>query len=52
MKNKKQLVAFGNYLLGKERAKSVVNETSKNKVTHADLENFKEICKSQKEVVS
>ena len=49
--SKKDLVAFGNYLLSKQRAKTVINETSKNKVTHADLENFKEICKSQKDVV-
>lgn len=49
--SKKDLVAFGNYLLSAKRKKSVISETAKNKVTHADLENFKEICKSQKDVV-
>lgn len=46
-----KLTAFGNYLLSDERKRSVVNAVNKNKVTHADVENFKEIRKSQKDVV-
>lgn len=37
--NKKDLVAFGNYLLSEERNKKV-SEENKDKVTHADVENF------------
>lgn len=39
--NKKDLVKFGEYLLSEKRNKSV-SEINKNKVTHADVENFLE----------
>lgn len=51
--SKKDLVAFGNYLLSDKRkalVKQNINGQPK-QVSHADLENFKEICKSQKDVV-
>ena len=37
--NKKDLVAFGNYLLSEER-KSRTSEESQFNVTHADIENW------------
>jgi hypothetical protein len=42
--NKKDLVKFGNYLLSKERNESV-SDLNKDKVTHADVENFLETIK-------
>jgi len=39
-KTEEQLVSFGNYLLSKER-NELVSEINKDKVTHADLENWK-----------
>ena len=37
---KKDLIAFGNYLLSKERKETIINEVNKKNVTHADIENF------------
>ena len=36
-----QLIAFGNYLLSKERKESIVNEANQEQVTDADLRNWK-----------
>jgi len=38
---KKYLVKFGNYLLSKERAKTIVNKRNIKEVHDSDLENFK-----------
>lgn len=38
--NRKDLIAFGNYLLSKERKETIINEVNKKNVTHADIENF------------
>lgn len=35
-----ELVDFGNYLLSKEREETLIHETNKRAVTHADLENW------------
>ena len=37
---KKDLVDFGNYLLSRERYKTLINKENENKVTHADIENW------------
>lgn len=42
--NKKDLVKFGEYLLSDKRKESV-SKLNKNKVTHADVENFLEMIK-------
>lgn len=42
--NKKDLVKFGEYLLSGKRNESV-SELNRNKVTHADVENFLESIK-------
>jgi hypothetical protein len=42
--NKKDLVKFGNYLLSEKRNESV-SDLNKDKVTHADVENFLETIK-------
>lgn len=46
----KDLVAFGLYMVSTERKKKV-SKINRRKVTDADVENFKEILKSEKEVV-
>jgi len=42
--NKRDLVRFGEYLLSDKRNESV-SDLNKNKVTHADVENFLESIK-------
>ncbi len=39
--NTKDLIDFGNYLFSKERSKSLINKVNKEKVTDADLANWK-----------
>ena len=39
----KDLVSFGNYLLSKERQNTIINEENLDKVTDADLSNWKEL---------
>ncbi len=38
----KELIDFGNYILSKERKKRTL-KVDRDKVTHADLENWKEL---------
>ena len=38
----KKLIDFGNYLLSKDRKKSIINKVNIDKVTHADVCNFKD----------
>lgn len=38
----KELVDFGNYLLSKEREQTIINDQVKDKVTDADLANWKD----------
>jgi len=40
--DRNELVSFGNYLLSEERTKNI-SEINKDKVTHADIENWKNI---------
>lgn len=40
--DRNELVSFGNYLLSEERTKNI-SELNKDKVTHADIENWKNI---------
>ncbi|KKN36697.1 hypothetical protein LCGC14_0770850 [marine sediment metagenome] len=42
--NRKDIVSFGNYLLSQERMKRI-SEENKDKVTQADIENWKEKIK-------
>lgn len=42
--NKKDLVSFGNYLLSEQR-KKLTSEINQDNVTHADVENWKELNK-------
>ncbi len=44
----KELIDFGNYLLSKERKKRTL-KVDRDKVTHADLENYKELIKRDSE---
>jgi hypothetical protein len=53
--NKKDLIAFGKYLLSEERTKSVLSASSEltdterlREVYHADVENFIECSKPKK----
>lgn len=38
----KELVSFGNYLLSKEREETIIHDRVKDKVTDADIANWKE----------
>jgi hypothetical protein len=41
----KDLVSFGNYLLSQKRKDTIINEENLDKVTDADLSNWKELNK-------